>query len=292
MNEKLPADIVFVVDNSGSMDFEAQAVQDNLNAFSQQIIMSGVDVHVVLISSYPGNGNGMCIEPPLGSGGCNAMDSNPPLFTHVDQQVSSHDALAQVLAHHAEWSPVVREGAGLHLVVVSDDESELDAVSFDNQFKALDPDYADYKLHGIVCTTECEETAAIGQTYIALGQLTGGIIRDLCDQDFQPVFDLLATEVIAGAVISCEWDVPTPPDGMELDPDEVNVEFDDGMGNGFVIGRVDGPADCPNVVDGWYYDDPQMPTKILACPQTCTKIQGYEQAEIEITLGCATIPAG
>ena len=70
---------------------------------------------------------------------------------------------------------------------------------FDTQLKAFDPDYADYKLHGIVCTTECDETAAIGDQYIALGQLTGGIISDLCLQDFQPVFDQLATEVVAGA---------------------------------------------------------------------------------------------
>lgn len=291
-NQKQPADIVVVVDNSGSMDFEAASVQSNLNGFSQQIVDSGIDVHVVLISSYPGDGNGICIDPPLGSSGCNDADNNPPLFTHIDSRVASHDALVQILDHEPEWKQVRRPDAALHFVVVSDDESEIGVLEFDDGLKALDPSYALYKLNGIVCTTECDETANIGMVYISLGQLTGGIISDLCLQDFQPVFDQLATLVIEGAQIACEWDVPQPPEGEDFDPQKVNVRFDDGMGGGFDIGYVDGPAACGGVIDGWYYDDPVAPTKILACPQTCPKIQGIDTGTIEITLGCDTIPAG
>ena len=291
-NKKLPADIVVVVDNSGSMDFEALSVQDNLNAFSQQIIDSGIDVHVVLMSSYPGDGNGMCIGPPLGIDGCPDADTNPPAFVHLDTRISSHDALEQILDNQPQWSMSLRPEAPLHFVVVTDDESDLAAIQFDTQLKALSPDYADYKLHGIVCTTECDETASIGDQYISLGQLTGGIISDLCLQDFQPVFDQLATEVVAGAEIACEWDVPVPPEGEDFDPKKVNVEFDDGMGGGFEIGYVESAAECPNVVDGWYYDNPVAPTKIFACAQTCQKIQGIETGTIQITLGCDTVPAG
>lgn len=291
-NKKQPADIIVVVDNSGSMDFEAAAVQANLNAFSQQIVDSGIDVHVVLMSSYPGDGNGICIDPPLGIGGCDDNDNNPPLFTHIDSRISSNDALVQILDHQPTWSAVVRPDAALHLMIVSDDESEIAALEFDAGLKALDPNYALYKLHGIVCTSQCEETADIGNVYITLGQLTGGIISDLCLQNFQPVFDQLATEVISGAQIACEWDVPVPPEGEDFDPTKVNVEFDDGMGGGFEIGYVESAAECPNVVDGWYYDNPAAPTKILACDQTCQKIQGVETAQINISLGCDSIPAG
>jgi hypothetical protein len=291
-NKKQPADIIVVVDNSGSMDFEAGLVQTNLNSFSQQIIDSGIDVHVVLMSSYPGDGNGICIDPPLGSGGCNNNDNNPPLFTHIDQRISSNDALEQILDHHANWSVVLRPDAQLHFMVVTDDESDLPPLDFDNQLKALSPNYALYRLNGIVCTSNCEEAAAIGDTYVTLGQLTGGIIGDLCLQDFQPVFDALATEVISGAQIACEWDIPPPPEGEDFDPTKVNVEFDDGMGGGFEIGYVESEAECANVIDGWYYDNPAAPTLILACPQTCQKIQGVDAATINISLGCDTIPAG
>src|ERR1700753_1590776 len=50
------ADIVFVLDNSGSMAQEVSAVQSNLNSFSTQIEASGIDVHVVVISAPPGGG--------------------------------------------------------------------------------------------------------------------------------------------------------------------------------------------------------------------------------------------
>lgn len=287
-----PADIIFIVDNSGSMGDEAAAVQDNLNAFSQQIIDSGVDAHVVLISSYPSDGNGICVDPPLGAGGCPNQDTNLPTYLHVDDQVGSHNALQKLLNNYATWAPSIRPESGLHLVVVTDDESSLDALSFDMQFKALDPDFADHKLHGIVSKQDCSDAADIGDTYITLGQLTGGIVEDLCAQNFQPVFDLLATEVIAGSVLACEWEIPEPPNGEEFDPDKVNVEFGDGMGNTTTIGRVDDPSECPNVNAGWYYDNPADPTLIIACPQTCEQMQNAMEAHIEITLGCATQPAG
>jgi hypothetical protein len=292
-NELQPADIIFIVDNSGSMGDEADAVQANINTFSQEIIDSGVDARVVLISSYPNDGNGICVAPPLGIGDCaNNNDSNPPQFLHINDEVDSHDALQRLLANAGQWMPVVRPGSGLHIVVVTDDESNLDALSFDNQFKALDPDFDDYKLHGIVSMQDCDDAADIGQVYISLGQLTGGLVSDLCLQNFQPVFDLLATEVISGSVLSCEWAIPEPPEGEDFDPDKVNVEFDDGSGNTLLIGRVDSAAECPNVTDGWHYDDPVNPTLIVACPQTCDRIQGAMMATIAIQLGCATEAAG
>jgi hypothetical protein len=128
--------------------------------------------------------------------------------------------------------------------------------------------------------------------YIVLGDLTGGLLSDLCLQNFQPVFDLLATEVISGSVLACEWPIPEPPAGETLDPDEVNVEFDDGQGMVVTIGRVDDAGQCAAVADGWYYDNPAAPTTIIACPQTCERMQDAMMARIDIQLGCATIPAG
>lgn len=287
-----PADIVFVVDNSGSMQDEAQAVQDNLNTFSTQIIESGIDVRVTLISSYPGNGYGICVDPPLGVGGCPSTDSNPPLFNHLEQRVNSNDALHRVLEHQTAWGPTVRPDSSLHFVVVSDDESSLSALDFDAQIRALHPDHIDYKLHAIVSMQDCPEAARVGETYITLTQLTGGIASDLCLQDFQPVFDQLATEVIAGSQITCEWAIPQPEGNQTLNPNQVNVEFDDGEGEPEIIGRVESEADCATVADGWYYDDPDEPTTIIACEQTCARMQEAMEASISITLGCDTIPAG
>jgi hypothetical protein len=288
----LPADIIFVVDNSGSMDFEAAQIQAEMNGFSNQIIASGIDVHVVLISSYPGDGNGICVPAPLGNGNCPDDDNNPPTFLHVDREVGSNDAWASLLETHAQWAQMWREESSKHIVVVTDDSSDMGWMQFEQQFLALDPSYAGYFHHSVVCHSECPEAADIGTDYITLSMMTAGVASDLCDQDFQAVFDALSTEVIGGTQLACEFEIPPSPDGMEFNPDQVNLEFDDGMGGLLQIGRVDSAQDCPNVVQGWHYDDPVAPQMIVVCPQTCQMMQMSQDGSIAIGFGCATVPAG
>ncbi len=288
----LPADIIVVVDNSGSMTFEAGQIQARLNDFSQQIIDSGIDVHVVLISSYPNSGNGICMDPPLGNGGCPNDDNNPPLFTHVNQSVSSHNAWDRVLATHAQWSGAMREESSKHILVVTDDTSNMSLNDFDTGFLGLDPTYADYIQHSVVCHSNCASAAGIGSRYINLSVQTGGVPADLCDQDFQSVFDVLSTEVIGGTQLACEFEIPEPPNGDDFDPDKVNVEFDDGMGGTTSIPRVDNAGQCGAVLDGWYYDDPLAPTMIVMCPQTCETAQDAKNGSITIAFGCETVVPG
>jgi hypothetical protein len=64
--ESLPVDIIWGVDNSGSMFEEAFAVQENINAFSQQISAAMIDVHVVTLAGQaliPGL-PGICVGAP------------------------------------------------------------------------------------------------------------------------------------------------------------------------------------------------------------------------------------
>jgi hypothetical protein len=302
-NKKQPADIIFVIDNSGSMDVEAGSVKTNMNQFSSKIVASGIDVHVVLISELSGN-TGMCIDAPLGSGGCPVKDTKLPNFLHIDDEVGSTNALPKLLQHHPAWKDSMRPDASKHVVVVSDDDSDMGANAFDAAFKALDPSYAGYKFHAIVgekdsgdvlwCISDpvcCAFTASAGKVYLDLIKLTDGVWGDLCKQDFKPVFDVLSTEVIENAGLACEWVIPEPMGGDVIDYGKVNVDFDDGKGNVTPIGKVDGPDSCGGVVDGWYYDDPVKPTKILVCPQTCVKIQGAANAAMKLKFGCETIIA-
>lgn len=288
----LPADIVLVVDNSGSMGFEAGEVQARLNDFSAQIIDSGIDVRVVLVSSYPGDGNGICIDAPLGSGACPADDDNPPTFTHVDERVGSDESWPALLGTHAQWASAIRPEAAKHVVVITDDSPDLTSGEFDAQFRALDPALEAYVHHSVVPHSDCNSAAGLGTEYIALSDLTGGVAADLCAQDFQAVFDALTTEVVGGSALACDFEIPPPPDGVDFDPDEVNVEFDDGAGNVRDIGRVDSEQACAAVQDGWFYDDPSTPSRIVVCPQTCERMQQALEGSVSIAFGCASIPAG
>ena len=296
-----PADILFVVDNSGSMGFEALSVQNNMNAFSTQIFLANIDARVALISADSTDDEGICVGQPLGTGNCPG-DDNPPGYMHIVDGVGSNDALDKIIQHYDSWSTIFRPTAAKHVVVVSDDDASMDAGTFDTMFRALDPSLEDYTFHAIaspegvaiacVLMTSCCLTAAdAGEEYLALTNMTGGVFGNLCDQDFQPVFDQISQAVVTGATLACEYDILAPPDGEDFDPDEVNVEFDDGAGGGLDIGRVEDPAECANVSHGWYYDDPENPTSIVVCPQTCTQIQGFNMASVSIKFGCATVPA-
>ncbi len=297
-----PADILIVIDNSGSMSLEAQAVQQNMNAFSSQIFLANIDAHVAMISADISDDAGICVPQPLGSGAC-PVDDNLPSFLHIVDSVGSNNALDKILQHYDAWSSIFRPTASKHVVVVTDDDASMNAGTFHQMFQALDASLVGYTFHAIaspedpilacLAQTSCCLTAADeGAEYIDLVAMTGGVFGNLCDQNFQPVFDQLSMAVIQGATLACEYDIPVPPDGMDFNPDQVNVEFDDGAGGVLEIGRVDDAAACAGVADGWYYDDPVNPTRIIVCPQTCDQIQGFAGASVSIKFGCATVPAG
>ena len=91
--------------------------------------------------------------------------------------------------------------------------------------------------------------------------------------------------------VPCEWKIPDPPDGGTFDKNKVNFRFSSASGPPQGVGFVPSAADCSKVEAGWYYDDPAAPTKIVVCPQTCTAIQASSSAQIDIILGCESVPA-
>ncbi len=300
-----PQDIIFAVDTSGSMIQEAAFVQQQMNSFSIQIEAANVDARIILLAEYPPIfGPGICIDPPLGSGGCPTADSNPPKFLHVpDSNIASSNSLLRLVDLYPAYAPFLRDDALTHIVVVSDDDSALSAADFSSQFTSLAPHLSDFVFHGIVSKEEsdvacgsggacCNLAASQGVVYQELVAQTGGVEGNLCDQEFQPVFAAVAQQVIGGASLACSYTIPPPPNGEMFDRDRVNVEFEGGSGTTLTIGRVDDVNACAGVDNGWYYDDPISPTRISVCPQTCDTIQSFDAGKVAIKFGCETIPAG
>jgi hypothetical protein len=288
-NQLQPADIVLAIDQSGSMDQETQWVEQQLNGFAQQITASGIDVHVVVIAGKPGSENGFCVPGPLGSGSC-PNDDNPPILQHINQHVDSHDALSRILNTFSSWQSAMRDNAAKHIIVITDDDAEgTKATEFHQAVLAQGGMYTDYKFHAIVASTSsCPPAADEGKEYKKLQQWTGGVFGDLCQQAFQPVWDAVSTQLAAGAVLACEWDIPAAPEGEVFDATRVNVEVSLDGGSPEPIGYVNSPAECSSVADGWYYDDPSDPSKISVCPDTCDAMQGAANASVSIKFGCAT----
>jgi hypothetical protein len=307
-----PADVIFVIDNTPSMEDEIEEVRANMNAFSQTVQDEGLDLHIILIScqhedcGIHDEWHGICIDAPVGAAnGCPVGgpydDDNPPNYLHVSEPVPSTGGLAKVLSTYDQWSSMIRDNSAKHVVVVSDDNDDTTAQSFVDSLVALDSRFLGFQAHGIFSYLSKEDGCAIsttdpccifsapdgeGTVYKDLVALTGGLSGDMCLQDFDPVFTELGGAVIASATLSCEWEIPPPPVGEELDPNLVNVEYIDADAQSVFIGRVMTPADCSTVAQGWYYDDNTTPTLVNVCPQTCEWIQGELGSQLTIHFGC------
>jgi hypothetical protein len=101
-----------------------------------------------------------------------------------------------------------------------------------------------------------------------------------------------ALNSIRESAIACEYQLPDSVDGQDVDPEKVNVLYmPQGTGDPITIGQVPSESHCTAEVGGWYYDDPLDPKSIIFCPSTCDAIRTDVNAEIEILIGCETIPA-
>lgn len=95
---------------------------------------------------------------------------------------------------------------------------------------------------------------------------------------------------IQNVALECEWEIPEPPADEAFNRDKVNVEFSPTGSDTDtqIFGRVDSAIACGDNL-GWYYDDPEEPTRIIACDRTCETIQAAEAGRINILLGCGTV---
>ncbi len=101
-----------------------------------------------------------------------------------------------------------------------------------------------------------------------------------------------ATAGVGAGALSCDWELPSPPQGTTLDLASVNVRFTNEAGFATTLGKVSGADACAMFDLGWYYDNPANPKRILACPDTCTKLQqGGAMSKIDVLFGCSTIIA-
>jgi hypothetical protein len=290
---RAPVDIIWAIDTSGSMDEEADTVEDELNDFSTFIEGAGIDHRVVLI------GDAVDVQPPLGGG---------PRFRHVNQHVGSTNALELIVSTYPQYQDFLRSDAVKHLVVVTDDESAWSAGQFNSQLAMLGaPGMTDYTFHAV-----CSEEAVLfsppppfptvtgactgglgggdaknpGLTYIDMVEATGGVWHSICTSDWAPIFDAVAEAVTISSTLPCAYDIPPPPQGQSLDPELVNLAFTPSGSTTELIPQVASAGACSG--EGWYYDNAAAPTRILVCPATCGQFGGTG-GSVDIQFGCQTI---
>jgi hypothetical protein len=293
------------------MAIEAVAVQTNMNRFAQKLLDSGIDVHLVLISSantsYQMNSAcppddfvcalgmlvgsftdfGVCIDAPFGSGMC-PNDSLPPNFLHLNYPVGSTNGLQMALDLYPEYRSMMRPNASKHFAIVTDDTSDISAAAFTQGVNALDPAlFAEWRYHGIFSFTDCPDAAEVGTVHQELVTQTQGVAGDLCLQQFDPVFDELAMNVVSNAEIACDWAIPPPPPGKSLDKEKINVKFTQTDGTVVDLGRIP-PGEACDGREGWHYDDEAAPTTVISCPASCDRFRSGG-GKVDVLFGCKTV---
>ena len=230
---------------------------------------------------------GVCIGAPFGSGNC-PDDSKAPNFLHLATPVGSTNGLQMALDMYPQYAHMMRPNTSKHFVIVTDDDSDLPAASFTQGVAALDPTlFAAWRFHGIFSFTQCPDAAKVGTVYQELVQQTAGVSGDLCTQNFDPVFDELAKDVVMKAEVACDWPIPAPPPGQSLDPNKINVNFTQPDGTVVALGRIPAGESCGDR-EGWFYDDDTAPTIVHSCPASCDRFKS-SGGKVDVLFGCRTV---
>ncbi len=120
----------------------------------------------------------------------------------------------------------------------------------------------------------CNPTENSDPTRTCHFQVTpGGKSVQQLTQDF-----IDAINKIRSAVATCEFVLTK---GGAVDPSQVNVIYIDGNGVQHVL--------VQNGTDGWTYDDPKNPSKVILHGADCNSVKNDAKGKVSIVLGCATI---
>lgn len=274
----VPTDLIIAVDGSGSMVEEAAGVEAELNRLVSRVVEQGVDLRVVLLARASGS-TGVCIGAPLGSGQCPA-DSDEPEFRHIDIDIGSWEPLQVIVDAFPQYVDMLRPTARRQVLVISDDNSfDLSAAAFTNEFEGLELWNEGFVFHSIATLSDCEDGVSLGIEYERLSEQTGGSIGDLCQQNFDGLFEGIANgtaEASNGCVYPLEELLAWPED-----PGLAALDL-----GGVTLDPLDGPRGCAGQVQGWFLDDSEKPTSLQLCPSSCERARAMAVPSVDVDVLC------
>lgn len=337
---KQAVDIIVLLDNSGSMEDEAAAVEDNINInFASVLASSEVDYRVILISRHrraarddsDEASTSICVQAPLsGLASCDAAPE--PVFSErfyqYSTKIESDDSFDVALDtyeppfddddreekfDHAPqgWSEWLRPGAKKVFLEVTDDDEDMAVQSFVQQLQQLapqhfgtDPARPSFVFHSIVglaekdpptaawlpdepiteqkCTGNDGDVTSAGETYQELSRLTGGLRFPLCQFDaYDVVFQRIAQDVVLTRNVACDFPIPPPPPGLELNLDNIAISYSSGSaGTTAQLGQATSVEACQN--NAFYIAG----GRLNLCPDSCASIRSDPLAAVSVLFTC------
>ena len=330
---KEPVDIILVLDNSGSMADELDAVEKNINLnFATILQQSGVDYRVILISRHrkdPRAASGesstsICVSSPLsGLAVCpGPKPVNSDRFFQYSIKIESTDSFDQILATFNQrdqkfdstqvgWSEWLRPGAKKVFLEMTDDNAALPVDTFVQKLAALapaqfgsDPAHPTFVFHSIIgvkekapvtapyapdepiqmatCQGGGDTVANAGLSFQDLSKRTGGLRFPICEfASYDAVFSTIANDVVVKSQLACDFDIPKPSDGQELDLSKVAVSYTKGGASAPTqFGQAATSAACE--ANAFYIEN----NHIFLCPDTCATVKADGAAKVDVLFTC------
>ncbi|HKO47780.1 MAG TPA: vWA domain-containing protein [Polyangiaceae bacterium] len=128
------------------------------------------------------------------------------------------------------------------------------------------------------------EEADMTRIAVAGGTTKGIFVSDGVNTQ-QELLDALGA--IRGQVLDCDFAMPVAKPGLVVDKTLINVNYTPTGGMSTTLPRVANEAAC-TTSGGWFYDDPNAPTRITLCKSSCDQVTVDPSASLDILLGCAT----
>jgi len=143
---------------------------------------------------------------------------------------------------------------------------------------------------GVFAPDEAQQAQANLDAIAGSGGTTRAFVID-ASQNVSAQF-LSALNAIRGSSIACEFHVPAPLDGGELDYGKVNMVYTTTAGEKSTLYYVANQASCDAQQGGWYYDvDPTsgaIPTKMIVCDANCGAFKA-SSGQLDVKIGCQTV---
>jgi hypothetical protein len=234
-----------------------------------------------------------------------STDSFDRILEWYDSPDEENDGLAE-----NGWSEWLRSNAKKVFVEMTDDNEDMPATTFIEELTALpgghfgtptDLNFTFHTIMGIIekanpteaylpeepivsetCTGNGADVENAGETYQELSKLTGGLRFPLCQfPGYDAVFRRIAEDVVVTSEIACDFDIPPPPAGLELDLNKVAVNYKPGDGSAPIeFGQAQTSADCQE--NAFYIED----NRIYLCAEACSALQEDPFATVDVLFKC------
>lgn len=286
---RIPLDIIFLVDRSGSMAGPKwEGTRTALTSFFNDPASTGLGVGMVY---FPAAKADVCtpqsyaqLDVPIGSLPTNAFDltnSIPasPLGTSTPTYGGLNGALLAATAYQD-----AHPNHKVILVLATDGDptgclpTEIDLIAGLAQNAR---NYNGVKTYVI---------GVQGSTIANLNKIAEAGGTNAAYDITQDINEFSAKiEEIRFEALGCDYEIPEAPPGQQFDPDLVNFAYiPKGVGAEKILPRANDLAECGDKA-GWYYDNNLGPSKIILCPASCSTVQADTTGKVSVQFGCESI---